>query len=102
MTARMTCSISRMVEAGARIELAQERHHDIDLGWAQARHHLVEQQQPGFGCQRARHFQPLAVGQGEALGELVAAVEKAQAVENGGGAVARLGEMRLAVQRARR
>ena len=85
-------------EAGALVELAQEGHHDVDLGGPQPGHHLVEQQQLGLGGERARHFEALAVGQGQAFGELVAAVVEAEARQDRRGSLARLGEMGLAMQ----
>ncbi len=59
----------------------QDRDHAVGLGRAQARHHLVEQQQLRLGGERARDLQPLAVGQRErrgALAALVVEVEPAQ------------------------
>ena len=45
MTARMTCSISRMVRPVSRLRSRRNADHPVDLGRPQAGHHLVEQQQ---------------------------------------------------------
>ena len=71
-----------MVRPVSALSSRRNADHDVDLGRAQARHHLVEQQQLGLGRERARDFEPLAVGQGEALGQLVAAVGEAEALQD--------------------
>ena len=47
ITARMTCSMSRMVRPSLALSSRRTRDHVVDLGRAQAGHHLVEQQQRG-------------------------------------------------------
>ncbi len=56
--------------------------HAVGLGRPQARHHLVEQQQLRIGGERARHFQPLAVGQRQRRGALVALVVEIEAAQH--------------------
>ena len=80
MTARMTCSISRMVRPLAALSSRRKATiTSISVG-PQTRHHLVEQQQLGLGRERARHLEPLAVGQGQALGELMRGWSQGRAV----------------------
>ncbi len=76
ITARITCSISRMVRPGFAVEFAQNRHDAVGLGRPQPRHHFIEQQQFRIGGERTRHFQPLAVGQRKRRGALVTLVVK--------------------------
>ena len=70
--------------------------HAVGLGRPQAGHDLVEQQQLGIGGERARDFQPLAVGQSEAggaLAALVVEVEPAQHVVRVRARIARVAAM---------
>ena len=69
-------------EPGFAVELAQDRDDAVHLGRPQARHHLVEQQQFRIGGERARHFQPLAVGQGQGGGALLALVVEVEAAQH--------------------
>jgi hypothetical protein len=62
ITARMTCSISRIVRP-LLIEVEQHPHHLVDFGRPQTRHHFVKQQNRRLRRERARHFEALAVGQ---------------------------------------
>ena len=78
ITARMTCSISRMVSPVSRLSSRQDRDHAVGLGRPQARHHLVEQQELRLGRERARDFEPLAVGQRQRRRELVPLVEQVE------------------------
>ena len=55
----------------ARVDRAAELDDPLGLGRRQPGHHLVEQQQPGLGGQRARQLEPLALGQREAAGRPV-------------------------------
>ena len=43
---------------------------------------LIEQQQRGFGGERARHLQPLAFEQRQRAGERIGALEQAKPIEN--------------------
>ncbi len=80
------------------VELAKDFDHLVALRRPQARHHLVEQQQLGLGRQRPRHFQSLAVGQGQAFRELVAAIVKTEPRQDRRCAVARLREVGFAME----
>ena len=89
-------------EASCGVEFAQEGNHHVDFRRTQTRHHLVEQQQFGPGRERARHFETLAVGQGQVLGKLVAAVVQAEPLQDRLGRGTRFGKPRLAMQRTDR
>ncbi len=86
-----------MVSPVRGVELAQEADHHVDLRRAEARHDLVEQQQLGFGRESARHFELLAVGQGEALRDLIAPVVRGRA-----GSECRAAAARASARRGRR
>ena len=88
-------------EPGVAIEALQDRHHAVGLGRAQARHHLVEQQEFRIGGQRARNFQPLAVGQRQRRGALPALVVEVEAAQHLVRPRARVDDM-VAMQAARR
>ena len=68
-------------QACVAIERAQSFNHAINLRRAQARHGLVEQQHCGPRRQRARHFQPFAIGQRQRRGALVALVPKIEGAQ---------------------
>ena len=71
-----------MVRPVSRLSSLQDRHDAVGLGRPQARHHLVEQQQFRIGGERARHFQPLAVGQRQRRGALRALVVEVEAAQH--------------------
>ena len=73
-------------EALARLQVAEHLDHLVALGRPQAGHHLVEQQQLRARRERARDFQPLAVGQGERGGGQVALRGEAAAARGCAGA----------------
>ena len=65
------------------VEFFQNRDHPVSLGRAQPCHHLIEQKQFRIGGERARYFQPLAIGQRQcrrALRALVVEIEPPQNV----------------------
>src|SRR5262245_5308083 len=69
-------------EAALAIEVAQDRDHAIGLRGAQARHHLVEQEEFGIGCERTGDLQALAVRQRERRRELVAFAIEIEAAQH--------------------
>ena len=77
ITACMTCSIMTMVMPRSRMA-ADDRHDVADLGGVEAGQHLVEQQQPRLGRQRARKLEPLAAGDRQRRGRPVEQVAQAR------------------------
>ena len=67
MTARMTCSISRMATPRALTPRTSSTIRSVSVA-VRPGHHLVEQEQRGLGGERAGQLQPLALGQREAAG----------------------------------
>ncbi len=63
-------------------QIRESPHHGVDLGRAQARHHLVEQQDLRPRRQRARRLELLALGQGEAIGDGAGLAGEAEPVED--------------------
>src|SRR5262245_50548943 len=66
------------------IELLQDSNYAVGLGRPQTGHHLVEEKESWFGCERTGHLQPLAVGKrqrGCALRPLVVEIEAAEDFE---------------------
>ena len=99
MTARMTCSISSIVSP-SRLSSRRITDDAIGLGRPQPGHHFVEQQQPRPGRERARDLEPLAVGQGQAGGDLRALAEKIELRHDFMRATLRASGSRLACIRA--
>ena len=64
ITARITCSIRRMVRPSARL-MSRNTCTIWSVSAGRARHHFVEQEQPRPRGERARDLQALAVGEGE-------------------------------------
>ncbi len=87
-------------EAALAVEILQNRYDAVGLGRPQPRHHLVEQQQLRIGGERARHLQPLAVGQGQRRGGNAALVVEIEAAQHFMRAAARVGNVVPAHQRA--
>ena len=89
ITARITCSMSRMVVPSVRLRSRNTSTIWSHLGRAQARHHLVEQQQLRPRGERARDLEALAVGQRERGGGQVALRAEAELLEDLGRELAR-------------
>src|SRR5207253_10902503 len=64
------------------------------------RHYLVEQQELGLGCKRARDFETLAVRQGQGPRQVTPFVEQVELPEDLMGAAHRRRWIRVAQQRA--
>ena len=83
-----------------RRQLAHHGNHLVDLGRVQPRQHLVQQQQPGPGGQRARQLQALAPAHGQVGGGLVQLRAQVDAARDGLGGRQRVGPPRQAQVRA--
>ena len=86
-------------DAAPRVEIAQDLHHQVDLGRAQAGHHLVEQQEARAGGERARDLEPLALRQRQRRGGMAALGDEAEQVEHLVGQPARLADGAAGVER---
>ena len=71
----------------------------LRLGVGEARHHLVEQQQPRLGAERPRQLEPLALGQRQPAGRPIGLGAQPELVEHGAGAPLGLGDVGVAAER---
>ena len=102
ITARMTCSISRMVMPVSSLRRRKISHHAVGLGRTQSGHHLVEQQERRLGRERARNLKAFAVRQSDLVGDREALVVKADQVQHRPGIVARFSKIVGPAERADR